>query len=159
MRKNIIDKAVFSVDGKKVPFNEVTNGMTVTISGILATTGEEVNLEVIFNDDCTVTTVYGEEFEVLPIEARLIENAIPIRVIGVESNYLNFFSTSKGEIFELLSSLLDGSGVPVRIRGIIGHHYRVGGGEVTTSLVRQVLQSDGKVFILTRNTAYLVVWP
>lgn len=156
MRKNIIDKAVFSVDGKKVPFNEVTNGMTVTISGILATTGEEVNLEVIFNEDCTVTTVYGEEFEVLPIEARLIKNAIPIRVIGVESNF-NFFSTNKGEIFELLLSLLDGSGVPVRIRGIIGHHYRVGGGEVTTSPVRQVLQSDGKVFILTRNTAYLVI--
>ena len=156
MRKNIIDKAVFSVDGKKVPFNEVTNGMTVTISGILATTGEEVNLEVIFNENCTVTTVYGEEFEVLPIEARLIKNAIPIRVIGVESNF-NFFSTNKGEIFELLLSLLDGSGVPVRIRGIIGHHYRVGGGEVTTSPVRQVLQSDGKVFILTRNTAYLVI--
>lgn len=158
MRKNIIDKAVFTVDGKKVPFNEVTNGMTATISGILATTGEEITFEVTFNEENhTVTTVYGEEFEVVPIEARLIENAIPMKVIGVESNYFNFFSTSKGEIFELLSSLLDDSRIPVRVRGIIGHHYRVGGGEVTTSPVKQVLQSDGKVFILTRNTAYLVI--
>lgn len=158
---DVLDGAYFTdpETGKEVSYKNLTNGQVVTATGTLASTGCAVRItNCKYSTKTRRFTCNETEFEVLPLDARLKENAIKIRVVKVEGSF--FVTLTNHEdlptIFEMLKTAVKGN-IQVQVTGIVDDHYRHSEGAVTTSTVRKVWEDEnGGYFFQTRNSCYVL---
>lgn len=155
---DVLDGAYFtSPDGKEVPFKELTDGQIVTATGTLASTGCAKRITGCRFDAKTHRFTCAEtEFEVLPLDARLKENAVEINVVKVEGSF--FITLTNHEdpsaIFEMLKNAVKAN-IQIQVTGIVDEHYRhPEGGAVTTGFIKKAWKDEDGYFFQTRNTCY-----
>lgn len=155
---DVLDGAYFTdPDGKEVSFKELTNGQVVTATGTLASTGCAVRItNCKYNAKTRRFTCDETEFEALPLDARLEENATDISVVKVEGSFFVTLTNHENleKIFEMLETAVQ-AGLQLQVTGIVQNHYRHSAGEmVTTGFIRKAWKNEAGYFFQTRNTCY-----
>lgn len=162
MRENVITDAVFkTVAGDLVSFYKLRDGGKIQVEGCLNfDPNQPIALKsVTYNAETKRIIGDGQEFQVVPRESKLIENAIDIRISDIEQNGFPIWAQlfCPKLICDMIQTALD-EGNLISITGKVKDHYRHGMGLIRSSHVTAVDSLGEDYYIITKNSIYHVMW-